>query len=343
MKAFGGGLVHRIFVQDHESTVEAKRLAAIIAAREEARSRSELSMKHRLVYANVALEALLGEEDVVLFTCELDGDCPGACSDRHMAAAVDDHLVDCFADRFSRPDFRLPEIAIVRSGPGFNQTVHYPSGATVVYHSVHPVDPVVKPGDLVLLEFITAARRRFVRALEWAGKASSKSYSSDPSSKFVQNAVVRAIEFGLDTEYGHIAPVDLTEPALRTPILGIKPDSEYHLRVRGFAGGSTCTGDDFTLTTGSVPANLSDKVKRDSLSLARPMLSHRIPGRSYMPSWDTEALHPMRTRIATSKLGTNLHHPGTWTSTFYCDVLWHVIAIGQWVSDNTLKVRTARK
>lgn len=64
------------------------------------------------------------------------------------------------------------------------------------------------------------------------------------------------IEFGLDTDYGMRAPVDLEEPDYRTLLLGMKQRREYHYRVvaRGEAG--ECASGDYTLTTGSLPNGL---------------------------------------------------------------------------------------
>lgn len=58
------------------------------------------------------------------------------------------------------------------------------------------------------------------------------------------------IEFGLDTEYGMAAPVDLAEAGFRTLLLGMKPDHTYHFRVVVDSGGSLYTSDDHTIDTG---------------------------------------------------------------------------------------------
>lgn len=62
-----------------------------------------------------------------------------------------------------------------------------------------------------------------------------------------------SIEFGLDTNYGMTAPVDLAEPNYRTLLLGMKGGQEYHFRVRASGGGTECQSEDFTLETGLVP------------------------------------------------------------------------------------------
>ncbi len=61
------------------------------------------------------------------------------------------------------------------------------------------------------------------------------------------------IDFGLDTTYGMMAPVDLTEPGYRTLLLGMKPSKDYHYRVVVSAGGKDCTGADNMLHTGDLP------------------------------------------------------------------------------------------
>ena len=67
-----------------------------------------------------------------------------------------------------------------------------------------------------------------------------------------------SIEFGLDTNYGMIAPVDLTEANYRTLLLGMKAGGHaYHFRVVAKAGDRICTGQDNTLPpTGEPPTSL---------------------------------------------------------------------------------------
>jgi hypothetical protein len=61
------------------------------------------------------------------------------------------------------------------------------------------------------------------------------------------------IEFGLDTNYGMTAPVDLAEPNYRTLLLGMKTSRTYHYRVAVTAGGQVCNSQDYTLETGPPP------------------------------------------------------------------------------------------
>lgn len=66
------------------------------------------------------------------------------------------------------------------------------------------------------------------------------------------------IEFGLDTSYGMVAPVDLAEPSFRTLLLGMKQTRDYHFRVVLTSGGEECASDDQTITTGSLPNALPE-------------------------------------------------------------------------------------
>jgi hypothetical protein len=58
------------------------------------------------------------------------------------------------------------------------------------------------------------------------------------------------IHFGLDTNYGMVAPVDLNEPDYRTLLLGIKPNQEYHFRVVVTSEGQRHQSLDYTFETG---------------------------------------------------------------------------------------------
>lgn len=59
------------------------------------------------------------------------------------------------------------------------------------------------------------------------------------------------IEFGLDTNYGMQAPVDLGETDFRTLLLGMKPDNTYHFRIVASDGTTNYASDDYTITTGA--------------------------------------------------------------------------------------------
>ncbi len=59
------------------------------------------------------------------------------------------------------------------------------------------------------------------------------------------------VEFGLDENYGMVAPVDLAEPEYRTLLLGMKPEQDYHYRiVAASSAGSTASADQ-VITTGA--------------------------------------------------------------------------------------------
>jgi len=75
------------------------------------------------------------------------------------------------------------------------------------------------------------------------------------------------INFGLGTNYGMTAPVDLTQPSYRTLLLGMKPLKTYHFQLSVTSatdGGTndggviTCTSDDLTLITGAPPNGLQN-------------------------------------------------------------------------------------
>lgn len=59
------------------------------------------------------------------------------------------------------------------------------------------------------------------------------------------------IQFGLTTEYGFEAPVDLNEENFRTLLLGMKPAQTYHFRVVATSAGEEFTSTDYTITTGA--------------------------------------------------------------------------------------------
>jgi hypothetical protein len=60
------------------------------------------------------------------------------------------------------------------------------------------------------------------------------------------------INFGLDTNYGLSAPVDLNEAGHRTLLLGMAQNRTYHFRVLVTDGRSVCYGEDRTIATGAL-------------------------------------------------------------------------------------------
>src|SRR5690606_21446657 len=72
------------------------------------------------------------------------------------------------------------------------------------------------------------------------------------------------IEFGLDTNYGQQAPIDLTTDDHRTLLLGMTAETEYHYRIVARAGSAWCRSEDYVLTTGAVP----DEVARPTLHVS---------------------------------------------------------------------------
>jgi hypothetical protein len=61
------------------------------------------------------------------------------------------------------------------------------------------------------------------------------------------------IEFGPDTNYGMVAPVDLTAANHRTLLLGMKQRKTYHFRVVATGSSGQCQSMDQTVMTGSLP------------------------------------------------------------------------------------------
>jgi len=78
------------------------------------------------------------------------------------------------------------------------------------------------------------------------------------------------IRFGLDTSYGMVAPVDLTEANYRALLLGMKPNRTYHLQVVATVGGRQYQSPDQTLETGpasnlvNVTSTIHDEASHES-------------------------------------------------------------------------------
>ncbi len=65
------------------------------------------------------------------------------------------------------------------------------------------------------------------------------------------------IDFGLDTNYGMTAPVDLNSPMYRTLLLGMKYGKTYHYKITATGASGQCTSEDKTITTGALPSGLA--------------------------------------------------------------------------------------
>lgn len=65
----------------------------------------------------------------------------------------------------------------------------------------------------------------------------------------IANVTEAHLEFGLTTDYGMTAPVDLTAEGYRTLLLGMKPAKTYHFRVVVSDGTSSKASSDYTLDT----------------------------------------------------------------------------------------------
>jgi hypothetical protein len=59
------------------------------------------------------------------------------------------------------------------------------------------------------------------------------------------------IDFGLDTTYGMVAPVELKRTDYRTVLLGMKPEKTYHFRIVASDGITTHASEDHLLATGA--------------------------------------------------------------------------------------------
>jgi hypothetical protein len=93
--------------------------------------------------------------------------------------------------------------------------------------------------DLFTIDVSLSEKINTVGIVDW-------SVDRDP----ISGAVV---EFGLTSDYGMEAPVDLSQPEHRTLLLGMKPLREYHFRVRAWDDHNTYLSGDYTVETGAAP------------------------------------------------------------------------------------------
>jgi hypothetical protein len=84
------------------------------------------------------------------------------------------------------------------------------------------------------------------------------------------------INFGLDTNYGLSAPVDVTTKSsdYRTLMLGMKVERTYHYQVIGKSGTTTCTSPDYSLVAGGCPTSL----KRPTVTIAPGVDKSQLDG-----------------------------------------------------------------
>ena len=64
------------------------------------------------------------------------------------------------------------------------------------------------------------------------------------------------IEFGIDTSYGYVAPVNINAPELRTLLLGMKPSTLYHYRFVLVSDNQKCGSADNTIRSGALATGL---------------------------------------------------------------------------------------
>jgi len=69
------------------------------------------------------------------------------------------------------------------------------------------------------------------------------------------NLTSAEIQFGFDTTYGYVAPVDLTEESHRTLLLGLRQNIISHYRVAVSDGDSVCYSEDGTIVGGVLNAD----------------------------------------------------------------------------------------
>ncbi len=70
------------------------------------------------------------------------------------------------------------------------------------------------------------------------------------------------IEFGLTTEYGMEAPLDVAAPMYKTLLIGMKKQKEYNYRITASSGGTSCTSDNQTITSGNLRSGINDNIQK---------------------------------------------------------------------------------
>jgi len=66
------------------------------------------------------------------------------------------------------------------------------------------------------------------------------------------------IEFGLTTEYGMEAPLDVAAPMYKTLLIGMKKQKMYNYRITASSGGTSCSSENQTITSGNLRAGIND-------------------------------------------------------------------------------------
>jgi hypothetical protein len=70
------------------------------------------------------------------------------------------------------------------------------------------------------------------------------------------NPTSAKVDFGLTTDYGMTAPVDLKADMYRTLLLGMKAAKMYHYRITASGSGGDCVSPDYTIMTGALTNGL---------------------------------------------------------------------------------------
>jgi hypothetical protein len=124
------------------------------------------------------------------------------------------------------------------------------------------------------------------------------------------------IELGPDTDYRWTAPVDLDEENYRTLLLGMKPASEYHLRIVAKGGGTTYTSDDYTIETGGRTTSLPNLVvtTEDASRLAGGFMvvPTYIAGWTFILDEDVEPVWWFRPEGGENAVRSRLSYDGKW-------------------------------
>jgi len=72
----------------------------------------------------------------------------------------------------------------------------------------------------------------------------------------MSNPTSAKVDFGLTTDYGMTAPVDLKADMYKTLLLGMKASKMYHYRITASGSGGDCVSPDYTIMTGALTNGL---------------------------------------------------------------------------------------
>ena len=72
----------------------------------------------------------------------------------------------------------------------------------------------------------------------------------------MSNLTTAKVDFGLTTDYGMTAPVDLKADMYKTLLLGMKASKMYHYKITASSSSGTCVSSDYTIMTGALTNGL---------------------------------------------------------------------------------------